>query len=231
MNLKEQLIEKLYQQYQNKATDHELLLTIQQLLSVLHTPQSNEVQGSVTIVPPQMSFLPVEPTVEEPPLNERANAISEKPANTAAPKTSISKLIEKELSFFQQYEENIIAENCSTAKENHTQKTATNPSLSDTKAIEINEKLRDNGRKEIIETHPIKDLKLGIGINDRYLFISELFHGDATVYERSIITINNFSNLKESMSWIERELRLTYFWDESDKTVQQFYDLVRRRFA
>ena len=87
-----------------------------------------------------------------------------------------------------------------------------------------------NLKKEIAEGQPISDLKSGIGINDKYLFINHLFRGDATAYERSILTINNFNSLKESMDWIERELKITYAWAENDKIVQEFYHIIKRRF-
>lgn len=96
----------------------------------------------------------------------------------------------------------------------------------------INEKLREN-KTELVEKlndEPIKDLKKGIGINDRFLFINELFRGDEAMYERSIKTINNFSILAEAEYWIRRELKIKTGWKDSDPFVKQFDQLVRRRF-
>ncbi|MBL0144605.1 MAG: hypothetical protein IPP48_01405 [Chitinophagaceae bacterium] len=51
---------------------------------------------------------------------------------------------------------------------------------------------------------PIRDLKKAIGVNDRFLFINELFRGDEAMYERSIKTINSFSILaKPSIGYKE----------------------------
>ena len=88
--------------------------------------------------------------------------------------------------------------------------------------IELSEKLTEM---------PIKDLKKAIGINDRFLFINELFRGDETMYERSIKTIQNFSIFAEAEFWIRRELKLKIGWLESDPIVNQFDQLVRRRFS
>ncbi len=82
----------------------------------------------------------------------------------------------------------------------------------------------------LIET-PIKDLKKAIGINDRYVFVSELFRGDDAMYERSIKTINNFRIYQEAQYWIERELKIKLAWDDSREVTQQFYQLVKRRFS
>ncbi len=62
--------------------------------------------------------------------------------------------------------------------------------------IEIGHKLTDS---------PIRDLRKAIGINDRYVFINELFRGDEVMYERSLKTINSFRMFPEAEYWIERE--------------------------
>lgn len=78
---------------------------------------------------------------------------------------------------------------------------------------------------------PIKDLKKAIGINDRYRFINELFKGDETMFERSIKTINDFSIFPEAEFWVRRELKTKLGWNAEDVLVQQFDQLVRRRFS
>jgi hypothetical protein len=96
----------------------------------------------------------------------------------------------------------------------------------------LNEKLKES-RAELSEKltdSPIKDLKKAIGVNDRFLFISEIFRGDEAMYERSIKTINNFSIFAEAEYWIRRELKIKIGWSDSDPIVKQFDQLVRRRF-
>ena len=78
---------------------------------------------------------------------------------------------------------------------------------------------------------PIRDLKKAIGINDRFLYINELFRGDESMYERSIKTINNFSILPEAEYWIQRELKVKLGWSDSNETVKEFNQLVKRRFT
>jgi hypothetical protein len=70
-----------------------------------------------------------------------------------------------------------------------------------------------------------------VGINDRFLFINELFRGDDVMYERSIKTINNFSIYPEAEYWIKRELKLKLGWDDKNEVVKQFDQLIRRRFS
>ncbi|MHA4809625.1 hypothetical protein ACX0G9_16045 [Flavitalea flava] len=78
---------------------------------------------------------------------------------------------------------------------------------------------------------PVRDLKKAIGVNDRYIFISQLFRGDEVMYERSIKTINGFRILPEAEYWMERELKVKLGWDENREATRHFYQLVKRRFA
>lgn len=97
----------------------------------------------------------------------------------------------------------------------------------------LNDKLKQS-RIDLGDTlveQPIRDLRKAIGVNDRFLFINDLFRGDEAVYERSIKTINSFSIFAEAEYWIQRELKVKNGWKDSDHLVQQFYQLVRRRFA
>jgi hypothetical protein len=98
----------------------------------------------------------------------------------------------------------------------------------------INDKLKSGNTTELGSTlkgSPVKELRKAIGVNDRFVFINELFRGDEVMYERSIKTINNFRILPEAEYWMERELKIKIGWDDSRDIVQHFYQLVRRRFS
>lgn len=98
----------------------------------------------------------------------------------------------------------------------------------------LNDKLKQGGKVELVEVlkeTPIKDLRKAIGINDRFLFINELFRGDEAMYERSIKTINSFNIYPEAEYWISRELKIKLGWDTELPVVGQFDQLVKRRFS
>lgn len=240
-NDKKSLIEKLSRQLQENADDSHLLLTAQMLVASLQSQATAKRTGSVTVISPVSSTQPepvmkaeskteASPEVKSEVVEEKTSlqkevpqekSVAEPPLQPKKKKINHNKLIEKELSFFQIYKEE---EAPKSVQQSLFEEIAYD------NVTEINDKLKRSNR-EIADSHPISDLKAAIGINDRYLYINELFRGDATVYERSILTINNFSSLKESMEWIERSLRLPYYWDEDSKTVQQFYNTVKRRFS
>jgi hypothetical protein len=97
----------------------------------------------------------------------------------------------------------------------------------------LNDKLKEE-KTEVataLQTAPIRDLKKAIGVNDRFLFVNELFRGDENMYERSLKTINSFSIYPEAEYWIQRELKVKLSWPDNSETVRLFDQLVRRRFS
>jgi hypothetical protein len=97
----------------------------------------------------------------------------------------------------------------------------------------LNDRLKED-RAEVMHSlkdTPIRDLRKGIGINDRFVFISELFRGDEVMYERSIKTINSFNIYPEAEYWMNRELKIKLGWDDTREIVTHFYHLVKRRFS
>jgi hypothetical protein len=100
-------------------------------------------------------------------------------------------------------------------------------------AESLNDKLRQGKTElvEILKETPVKDLRKAIGINDRFVFINDLFRGDEPMYERSIKTINSFNIYAEAEYWISRELKVKIGWDNNHPSVQQFDQLVKRRFS
>lgn len=97
---------------------------------------------------------------------------------------------------------------------------------------ELNEQLRQPQQEwaQKMQSTPIDNLNSAIGVNDRYLYISELFRGDESMYERSIITLNKFNSFTEAHAWSERELRLKLGWDTQHPITRQFEKLIERRF-
>lgn len=97
----------------------------------------------------------------------------------------------------------------------------------------INDKLRQGKTElvQILKESPVKDLRKAIGINDRFLFINDLFRGDEAMYERSIKTINSFNIFAEAEYWINRELKVKLGWPGDHPSVDHFDQLVKRRFS
>src|SRR4030095_1227107 len=104
--------------------------------------------------------------------------------------------------------------------------------LAEHRAESLNDRLRQEKTEvvEVLKHEPIKDLRKAIGINDRFVFINDLFRGDEAMYERNIKTINSFHIFQEAEYWISRELIVKLGWDKESEIVKHFIHLVKRRF-
>ncbi len=97
----------------------------------------------------------------------------------------------------------------------------------------LNEKLKEE-KVEVattLQAVPIRDLKKAIGVNDRFLFVNDLFRGDENMYERSLKTLNGFTIYAEAEYWIQRELKVKLSWPDNSESAKLFDQLVKRRFS
>ncbi len=70
------------------------------------------------------------------------------------------------------------------------------------------------------------NIELFIGINDRFLFIRELFNNNEEDYKNGI----EFANKSTSFQQVESYFRDVAGWDFEDSSVILFMDIVKRRF-
>ncbi|MEI6122338.1 MAG: hypothetical protein WCQ95_01795 [Bacteroidota bacterium] len=75
----------------------------------------------------------------------------------------------------------------------------------------------------------ITNLKNAIGINDKFLFINELFKGDLQEYNKTIDILNTKTTIEESNKFIE-ELKEKYIWNDKLETIQKLEELIIRKF-
>ncbi len=233
----ELLINKLKQQFDNQADPAVLLGTVQLIQLELTRSGTRTSQGLGTAKVAVM--LPSNPAHAE----ERAATPSgfEKYMPSVAPLAE--KVVEKKETLLVE-EDNVVVVQKNGQLDMLFDPMTEIPTLShQSRGNEINdntvngESLNDrlkHGKTELMEVlkeSPVKDLRKAIGINDRFIFLNELFRGDENTYERSIRTINNFNIYAEAEFWISRELKLKLGWDTKSATVVHFDQLVKRRFS
>lgn len=73
---------------------------------------------------------------------------------------------------------------------------------------------------------PVDDINKAIGINDRFLFMRELFGGDKMAFDAAIETVNAASSYEQAHEYFRQQ----YSWDETEATVELFLKAVHRRF-
>jgi hypothetical protein len=214
------LINKLKEQFEQHAAADKLAVTAQLLLAELqknNAPPS--VAGKISVVLPTVSGnrFPQDPEakpVTQPPNSWLLDTAAEIPtlahqADVAGnePKEYVKRVKAAEIFEF------------NTALANEVES--------------LNEKLKEE-RIEVataLQGSPIRDLKKAIGINDRFLFVNDLFRGDENMYERSLKTINGFTIYPEAEYWIQRELKVKLSWPDNSETVKLFDQLIKRRFS
>lgn len=104
-------------------------------------------------------------------------------------------------------------------------------------AGEVSESLNDRMRAETeeptlakkLQKRPIKDLKTAIGINQKFLFMNELFEGENQLYYDALDYLNGLTDFNEAEGYLT-ELSDRYTWDWSSKQVKHFVSLVERRY-
>lgn len=75
-----------------------------------------------------------------------------------------------------------------------------------------------------------KDIRNAIGLNDKYLFLNELFNNDKDAYDGAISQINNMEQYEDAKQWVDQHLKQDMKWDMSDNTVATFYGLLEKHF-
>ena len=76
-----------------------------------------------------------------------------------------------------------------------------------------------------LQTAPLSSITSGIGLNDKFLYIRELFYGDNALYNNTIRDLDAAKSLDSALDFIQ----LHFDWDEKNETAQKFIALVYRR--
>ena len=76
----------------------------------------------------------------------------------------------------------------------------------------------------------INNIKKAIGINEKFLFINELFNGNMQEYNKALDSFNSFENSFEASQLID-ELKLKYKWKTENNSFLQFMEIIKRKFS
>lgn len=82
---------------------------------------------------------------------------------------------------------------------------------------------------ERLQHSSVRDLQSAIGINDKFLFVNELFGGSMEKYNRSIENLNDLKTLNGALIYLN-ELRIELQWNSSNEAYKKLLELVHRKF-
>ncbi|MCL2130949.1 MAG: hypothetical protein FWH36_00620 [Lentimicrobiaceae bacterium] len=76
----------------------------------------------------------------------------------------------------------------------------------------------------------ISDLMKSIDMNNKFLFVKELFKGNGSVFTEEINKLNGFNKLNEAIPYLE-SIKTKHRWDNQSEAYAELYRLVLRKFT
>jgi hypothetical protein len=83
---------------------------------------------------------------------------------------------------------------------------------------------------EKLEHSRVGDLREGIGINDKFQFINELFNGDMDQYNKVLDELNSFSSRQGALTYLS-ELSVQYDFSKTGMAFQKLKSLLDKKYA
>jgi hypothetical protein len=118
-------------------------------------------------------------------------------------------------------------------KEHHRPvKSASEIDLFSTESVGFSEKLKETREKTYASerlSSQRKDLKAAISINEKFLFINDLFDGNLREYNITIETLNGLAELRQALEFLDL-LRLKNLWESESPAFKRLRELVDLKF-
>ncbi len=98
--------------------------------------------------------------------------------------------------------------------------------------VEINDAVALNATSlaDKLRSKSILKLAESIALNERFLYANELFNGNMEAFKRALTELDHIASLDDATRFLEVQLMVQNNWDKDSSTVQQFIQLVGRRF-
>ena len=77
----------------------------------------------------------------------------------------------------------------------------------------------------------LEDLKAAISINDKMVFIKELFNGYNLAYSEAIEIVNRFESFEAADNFLQKNYSIKNDWEHKQVTVDRFYEYLNKKFV
>ena len=94
----------------------------------------------------------------------------------------------------------------------------------------FNERREDHSISSQYQHAKVGDLTKAISINDKFIYIKELFHNRGEDFSTAIRQLNECQNMEEAFDCLEN-LKQKFFWDSKSDAYLSFCDLLRRKYS
>ncbi|MCX6247210.1 MAG: hypothetical protein NTW10_05715 [Bacteroidetes bacterium] len=167
-------------------------------------------------IPPQQEMPSVVPEIPLSPEKDRENVPEEKPPSQPAVKIMVE-----------------TTPSVAPSKEHHRH-SAGSPGIDlfSTESSDFTEKLKETREKSYASeriSSQKKELKASISINEKFLFINELFDGNLREYNITIETLSGFKDLREALDFLDL-LRIKNLWESDSMAFKRIRELVEKQF-
>lgn len=78
---------------------------------------------------------------------------------------------------------------------------------------------------------PIESISKSISLNQKFMFINQLFNGNAASYNEAIDELNRATSYDQARDLVSYRYAAQYLWDMSSDEVAMLIDILKRRFA
>ena len=77
----------------------------------------------------------------------------------------------------------------------------------------------------------VKDLKSLITLNDKLLFVRDLFNGYSLAFSEAIEILNRFDSFESADNFLKQNYSSKNNWAEKQNVADRFYEILRKRFS
>ena len=97
---------------------------------------------------------------------------------------------------------------------------------------ELFELEKSNDLSDRLSKVPISNIKMAMGINERFLIINELFKGKSGVFDKVVENLNGLKSFEEARMYLEQETIKDFEWasEAKMKKAKRFIKLVHRLY-
>ena len=89
---------------------------------------------------------------------------------------------------------------------------------------------KTNNYNQESSSQTVTDLKKAVNLNEKLLYIKDLFNGYNLAYSEAIDIINKLPDFKSADTFLQNNYAVKNNWQAKQSTVDKFYDLLRQRF-
>ena len=173
-------------------------------------------------------------TEEEIEVIEKKTQLKVQPENSTEPETDESSESEQEVEIQSEDDKNPVFGIFEKNTEQEPLNQITEPA-SEEQPLTINEILAAQASQSTVSSQftqrQVKDLKSLINLNDKLVFVRDLFNGYSLAYSEAIEILNRFESFESADNFLKQNYSSKNNWAEKQNIADKFYEILNQRFS